>query len=163
MSIQLSQAEASRLQRLSDIAALALQHLQQTDARLFAHDFDAAELLEHCKDIGFSEQVDAFVARFGCLQDLLGEKFLPPWLKAMEEVPSTALENLDKAEKWGLVSKADAWFAVRKLRNLMVHEYLQDAQALLDALQAAHHAVPMLAFTCQALIQRTAPLLTAGR
>jgi hypothetical protein len=45
----------------------------------------------------------------------------------------------------------------------MVHEYLQDAQALLDALQAAHHAVPMLAFTCQALIQRTAPLLTAGR
>lgn len=163
MSIQLSLAEANRLQRLSDIAALALQHLQQTDARLFAHELDAAELLEHCKDIGFSEQVDAFVARFGRLQDLLGDKFLPAWLKAMEEVPSTALENLDKAEKWGLVSKADDWFAVRKLRNLMVHEYLQDAQSLLDALQAAHHAVPMLAFTCQALIQRTAPLLTAGR
>ena len=163
MSIQLSLAEANRLQRLSDIAALALQHLQQTDARLFAHEFDAAELLEHCKDIGFSEQVDAFVARFGRLQDLLGDKFLPAWLKAMEEVPSTALENLDKAEKWGLVSKADDWFAVRKLRNLMVHEYLQDAQALLDALQAAHHAVPMLAFTCQALIQRTTPLLAAGR
>ena len=96
-----------------------------------------------------------------CLLD--SRENFPAWLKAMEEVPSTALENLDKAEKWGLVSKADDWFAVRKLRNLMVHEYLQDAQALLDALQAAHHAVPMLAFTCQALIQRTAPLLAAGR
>ena len=37
----------------------------------------------------------------------------------------------------------------------MVHEYLQDADALFSALVAAHRAVPMLAATCRALIQRS--------
>ncbi len=117
-------AELSRLARLSQLATLELQHLQATDGRLFAQTLTAETLAEKCQDVAFSEQVDAFVARFGRLQDLLGDKFLPAWLRAMEEPPGTALENLDKAEKLGLVSGADVWFAVRKLRNLMVHEYL---------------------------------------
>lgn len=148
-------AELSRLARLSALATLELQHLQVTDARLFAHVLTPEILAEKCQDVAFSEQLDAFVARFGRLQDLLGDKFLPAWLKAMEEPPGTALENLDKAEKFGLVTNADDWFAVRKLRNLMVHEYLQDAQALLDALMAAHEAVPMLGHTCRTLVART--------
>ena len=152
-------AEQSRLRRLSDTAALALDHLLKTDSRVFAEALSAGSLAERCKDIDFSEQLDAFVARFGRLQDLLGDKLLLAWLRAMEEQAGTALENLDKAEKLGLVSSADDCFAVRKLRNLMVHEYLQDAQALWDALQAAHVAVPMLAFTCQSLRDRVAPLI----
>ncbi|HRK37145.1 MAG TPA: hypothetical protein PK347_02050 [Burkholderiaceae bacterium] len=157
--MQLDDAEIMRLSRLSRIAALELVHLQQTDGRLFGQLLSAHVLAEKCKDIGFSEQLDAFVARFGRLQDLLGDKFLPAWLKVMQEVPGTALENLDKAEKLGLVSNADDWFATRKLRNLMVHEYLQDPEALFDALIAAHRAVPMLAATCKALIQRTDRLM----
>ena len=62
-----------------------LLHLQQTDARLFSHPFNSQELISRLQNIDFSERVDAFVARFGCLQDLLGDKFLPAWLKAMEE------------------------------------------------------------------------------
>ena len=152
-------AELSRLARLSALATLELQHLQVTDGRLFAQTFTAATLAEKCQDVAFSEQLDAFVARFGRLQDLLGDKFLPAWLRAMEEPPGTALENLDKAEKLGLVSGADAWFAVRKLRNLMVHEYLQEPEALFEALMAAHEAVPMLRNTCRLLVERSKFLL----
>lgn len=84
---------------------------------------------------------------------------LSAWLKAVQEAPETALENLDKAEKLGLVASADAWLATRKLRNLMVHEYLQNTEALFEALTAAHRAVPMLADTCQTLIQRSRHLI----
>jgi hypothetical protein len=42
----------------------------------------------------------------------------------MEEGAGAVFENLDRAEKLGLLSSADDWLAVRKLRNLMVHEYI---------------------------------------
>ncbi|MBP6276788.1 MAG: hypothetical protein KA393_05200, partial [Limnohabitans sp.] len=83
-------------------AKAELLHLQQTDERLFSRPFGAQELVSQLQDIGFPERVDAFVARFGRLQDLLGDKFLPAWLRAMEEGPGAVLENLDRAEKLGL-------------------------------------------------------------
>ena len=38
----------------------------------------------------------------------------------MEERVGAVLENLDRAERLGLIDGADDWLAVRKLRNLMV-------------------------------------------
>ena len=60
------------------------------------------------------------------------------------------LENLDRAEKLGLIQSADDWLALRKLRNRMIHEYVADPGELLDALIAAHQHIDMLE---EALIQ----------
>ena len=156
---KLNQGERERLSGLLKTADAELLHLQQTDQRLFAKPFSPEELVAMLQDIDFSERVDAFVARFGRLQDLLGDKLLPAWLKAMEEGVGAVLENLDRAEKLGLIDGVDDWLAVRKLRNLMVHEYIDRAETLHMALYAAHSHVGMLEQTAQRFKSRTQHLL----
>jgi hypothetical protein len=112
---KLSTGDRERLSGLLKTAQAELMHLQQTDQRLFDIPFTPEDLVSRLREIDFSERVDAFVARFGRLQDLLGDKFLPAWLKAMEEGVGAVLENLDRAEKLGLIEGADDWLAVRKL------------------------------------------------
>ena len=156
---KLTQGDRERLSGLLKTAQAELLHLQQTDQRLFGRPFSAEGLVIQLEDIDFSERVDAFVARFGRLQDLLGDKLLPAWLKAMQEGVGAALENLDRAERLGLIDGADDWLAVRKLRNLMVHEYIDRAETLHAALYAAHAHVDMLAKTVESFKQRTHNLL----
>jgi hypothetical protein len=156
---KLAKGDRERLAGLLKTAQAKLLHLQQTDARLFSSPFSPEELVLRLQDIDFSERVDAFVARFGRLQDLLGDKFLPAWLRAMEEEAGAVLENLDRAEKLGLLTSADDWLAVRKLRNLMVHEYIDHPRTLHMALQAAHDHVGMLAQTVEKFALRSQALL----
>ena len=157
---KLAKGDRERLAGLLKTAQAELLHLQQTDARLFSSPFSPEELVLRLQDIDFSERVDAFVARFGRLQDLLGDKFLPAWLRAMEEEAGAVLENLDRAEKLGLLTSADDWLAVRKLRNLMVHEYIDQPKTLHMALHAAHDHVAMLALTVEKFALRTQPLVS---
>jgi len=156
---KLAKGDRERLIGLLKTAQAELLHLQQTDASLFKTPLNPDELVLRLQDIDFSERVDAFVARFGRLQDLLGDKFLPAWLKAMEEGPGAVLENLDRAEKLGLLASADKWLAVRKLRNLMVHEYIDQPKTLHMALHAAHDHVAMLAQTVEMFSIRTQALV----
>jgi len=155
----LSDGEKARLQMLQETAKLELLHLQQTNQRLFAQAWPQEEMANKMLDIDFAERVDAFVARFGRLQDLLGDKYLPAWLRAVQEPVGTALENLDRAEKLGLVQSADAWVSVRKLRNQLVHEYVGRMDILHDALLQANDQVSLLAFTAKQLVERTGRLI----
>ena len=91
-----------------------------------------------------AERVEAFVGRFGRLQDTLGDKLLPLYLQALGERLGATIDNLDRAEKLGLIPASDDWLAMRKLRNQMVHEYIEDRATLADALQAGHEFVPTL-------------------
>ena len=155
----LSDGEKARLQMLQETAKLELLHLQQTNQGLFAQPWSQEAMASKMLDIDFAERVDAFVARFGRLQDLLGDKSLPAWLRAVQEPVGTALENLDRAEKLGLVQSADAWISVRKLRNQFVHEYVGRMDILHDALFQANDQVGLLAFTANQLVERTTKLL----
>lgn len=133
-----------RLAFLLETVQLEATHLSLTDARLFSQPFlpERAQALNNNMDE--AERVDAFVARFGRLQDTLGDKLLPTLLRALAEPVGPAIDNLDRAEKLGLLPSADEWIAARKLRNRMVHEYVRDAAELAAALSAGHHFVPLL-------------------
>lgn len=84
------------------------------------------------------------MARFGRLQDTLADKLLPSTLGWLAEPVGPAIDNLDRAEKLGLLGSADEWLAARKLRNRMVHEYVRDAARLAEALNEGHRLVPLL-------------------
>ena len=155
----LSDGEKARLLMLQETAKLELLHLQQTNQRLFAQPWPQEAMANKMLDIDFAERVDAFVARFGRLQDLLGDKYLPAWLRAVQEPVDTALENLDRAEKLGLVQSADAWISVKKLCNQLVHEYVGRMDILQDALFQANDQVSLLAFTANQLVERTGRLI----
>lgn len=133
-----------KLQFLIETVALEAQHLLQTDGRLFQQPMTEARVLSLPNEPDLAERVDAFVARFGRLQDTVADKLLPELLKHLAEPVGPALDNLNKAERFGWLASVDSWLVVRKLRNRMIHEYVRDATELAQALQAAHEAVPML-------------------
>lgn len=126
-----------------------------TDARLFALPFDAARAASLESDIDLAERVDAFVARFGRLQDTVGDKLLPRLLAELAEPVGPAIDNLARAERLGWLSDVEQWLAMRRLRNLMVHEYVDKPAELAAAVSAAHAFVPALGAAAEALVQET--------
>lgn len=122
------------------------EHLQSTVSRLFPSGKTpgAEEVEQWLADPLLSERLDAFVARFSRLQDTVGDKLIPVLMALAGEERGPMLDNLDKAEKFGWINSADEWMLYRKLRNQMVHEYIEDAQILADALGAGQRFVPTL-------------------
>lgn len=137
-------ATRKRLSFLARVADKEARHLAFTDTRLFAQPFTPrqAEGLADTPDL--AERVDAFVSRYGRLQDTLGDKLLPVLLDSLGEKTGAVIDNLDRAERLGLIPSAEQWLEMRKLRNQMVHEYVEDPVLLADAMQTAHEYVPVL-------------------
>ena len=142
--MKVAENQWARLQFLSRITLKECQYLQETDERLFSDPHTIEFVHSSPMDALLAERLDAFVSRFSRLQDNLGDKLLPQLLDAMGEKTGAALENLDRAEKLGWIASADAWMTMRRLRNQMVHEYIEDAMVLKSALQAGHRFVPVL-------------------
>ena len=65
-------------------------------------------------------------------------------LLALGEPSAAAIDNLDKAERLGLLDSVDKWITMRQLRNQMVHEYVEDLTVLSNTLQTGHDFVPVL-------------------
>ncbi|MES1956048.1 hypothetical protein [Salinisphaera hydrothermalis] len=146
-------ATRQRLQFLVRVVRRESEHLALTDRRLYQQPFTSARAIALQDNADEAERVEAFVGRFGRLQDTLGDKLLPAYLSAEGESPGTALDRLDRAEQLGLLSSADEWLAMRKLRNQMVHEYIEDPNILADALNNGHRFVPILLDVAEALTQ----------
>ena len=143
---------SARLIFLLETVELEARHLLETEQRLFAAPFDVERATALRVDIDQAERTDAFVARFGRLQDTVADKLLPEFLRCLAEPVGAAIDNLDRAEKLGLLHSADDWLASRKLRNRMVHEYVRDAAELADALNSGHAMVTTLVAFVQAIL-----------
>jgi len=135
---------ALRLTFLARVVRKECRHLAVTDQRLFGSGFDLAHINQLETDPDLAERVEAFVGRFGRLQDTVGDKLLPLLLSVLGEKTSAAIDNLDRAERLGLINSADEWIAMRNLRNQMVHEYVEDPVVLGSALQSGHAFVSVL-------------------
>jgi len=125
--------------------------LRITDSRVFAVPMDSerAGTLRH--DIDLAERVDAFAARFGRLQDTVGDKLLPLVLAWLSEPVGPAIDNLARAERLGWIDSAANWIECRQLRNFMIHEYVRDMAVLAAALTRGHLAVTQLEASAQRL------------
>lgn len=133
-----------RLRFLTRVVTKECTHLAVTDSRLFTQTFTPELALMLSNEPAGAESLEAFVSRFGRLQDTVGDKLLPALLSALAEPIGAAIDNLDKAEKLGLITSADQWMDMRRLRNQMVHEYIEDLQILASALRTGHDFVPTL-------------------
>lgn len=135
---------ALRLQFLIRVVRKESLHLAATDQRLFGSLFTLEQAIQLESNIELAERVEAFVGRFGRLQDTVGDKLLPLLLNALGEKTTAAIDNLDRAERLGLLTSADEWMTMRNLRNQMIHEYVEDPVVLINALQTGHAFVPVL-------------------
>jgi hypothetical protein len=151
----------ARLDFLARVTEKESRYLLDTDGRLFFNLFTLEEAKRIESDPVLAERLDAFVSRFGRLQDTVGDKFLPTLLIALAEVPGPAIDNLDKAEKFGLIESADVWMQMRRLRNQMVHEYIEDLSVLSSALRSGHDFVPTLVSAAGRCVMEARRLLRA--
>lgn len=123
-----------------DLARKKAGHLRYSQTTLFALPIDLAWVQNLGDKPELAEKVEAFVSRFGRLQDHLGEILLPRMAALVGENSKTLLDTLATAERLDLLPSADAFIAARRLRNALVHEYMHDAQTFLDSLFAAQQA-----------------------
>ena len=141
-----------RLRFLARVVRRECAHLQATDRRLFGTPFSVERAQQLDADAELSERVEAFVARFGRLQDTLGDRLIPALLTALGEPLGAVIDNLDRAERLGWLDSTDEWLSARKLRHQMIHAYIEDLAILASALQAGHGLVDRLIATANALL-----------
>lgn len=141
-----------RLQFLVRVVRKECRHLVTTNSRLFNGLFTAEHVALLEADTDLAERVEAFVGRFGRLQDTVGEKLLPLLLVCLGEKSSSVMDNLDRAERLGWLKSADEWMAMRNLRNQMIHEYIEDPALFANALQSGHAFVDDLIVVAEKMI-----------
>ena len=90
----------ARLQFLARVATKEGTHLQSTDQRLFAERFTELRARSLDDDPDLAERVEAFVGRFGRLQDTLADKLLPVLLSALGK---------NRAHSWTISNGPSAW------------------------------------------------------
>lgn len=151
MTMDITGAEQQRFLSLLETVRREGELLLKTDARLFKANLDAAWVERLEKEENLAERLDAFVSRFGRMQDTLGDKLIPSLLRSLAEKPGSALDNLNRAEKLGLLTSVVEWLDARNLRNRLVHEYMADAEEFATALNQAHAVVALLVATYNAI------------
>ena len=128
----------TRLWQLLDLVAREALHLQGVETRLFSGAEPSARWLDGV--LATPEGIDrleSFVGKFARMQDTVMDKLLPIFLGELGERTGSALDNLIVAERLGFVSDPDAWVAMRRLRNRLVHEYVEDTAELAMSLMKA--------------------------
>lgn len=126
MTSSLNLPVARFLQTL-EIVAKEGRHLTYSRNRLFNQniDVDWVDNLEQNADC--AEQMEAFVSRFGRMQDTMADKLFPRWLLALAEKPGSQIETLNRAERLGVLTSTERWLEMRNLRYRLVHEYMTDS------------------------------------
>lgn len=131
----------------SDITLLTLElvereakHLQYTHEKLVTKGINLEWVTSLANNPDEAELVDAFVARFGRLQDTLGEKLIPRFAALLGENTKSFIDTLLFAERQGWLDNGDEFIAARRLRNRLVHEYMIDPEQFLEALQKSSEA-----------------------
>jgi hypothetical protein len=140
MSLKYLPEHASAALLALELAHKEAAHLRYSQTTLFALPIDLAWVEALGQRPAVAEKVEAFVSRFGRLQDQLGDKLLPRFAALVGENSKTLLDALAIAERTDLLVSADAFIAARRLRNALVHEYMHDAQIFLESLHASQQA-----------------------
>jgi hypothetical protein len=95
--------------------------------------------IEDFNDTEKVKTIDSFIYRFIKIQDKMGEKLFPSVLYALHEYDSTMpfIDVLNKLEKLRLIPSADEWIEFRNLRNTLTHEYPDNEDEIIQAIEIA--------------------------
>ena len=94
------------------------------------------------EDIEKIKTIDSFIYRFTKIQDRMGEKFFPLVLDELYEYKRTMalIDVLHRLEKLELLASSDKWIEYRKLRNVLTHEYPDNEDEIIEAINLSIEA-----------------------
>ncbi|MEK6749731.1 MAG: hypothetical protein AABY83_11060 [Pseudomonadota bacterium] len=134
--------ERNRIVELLAVLTKESRALEDVRRRLFVNGAIAPDWLAGLDERPHdADMVESFAARFGRMQDTLGDKLFPRFLNFSGEKAGPMIDNLNKLEKLQFVPSAARWMAMRALRNKLVHEYLEDEVGFAEALNSANQFV----------------------
>lgn len=136
-----------------ELVAKEGKHLSYSWNSLFNQTIDVEWVAGLERNPGCAEQLEAFVSRFGRMQDTMADKLFPRWLLALAEVPGSQIETLNRAERLGVLTSTERWLEMRNLRNRLVHEYMTDPAKFIEDLALAKEYSLMLMETFNRLRQ----------
>jgi len=85
-----------------------------------------------------ADMLESFSARFGRMQDTMGDKLFPRFLALLGEKSGAMIDNLNRLERLQYVSDAAKWLEMRQLRNKLIHEYVEDVGVFAHSLNQAN-------------------------
>lgn len=137
--IDRKQEMQNRLSQLLQLVKKEDVHLQGVRKRLFGdiEELDEAWVGNLNVNPEAIDRLESFGAKFSRMQDTIVDKLLPQLLRVAGENPGTAIDNMGRAERLNLLKNPDEWIAMRGLRNLLVHEYIESPEEMLVVLQQA--------------------------
>jgi len=135
---------AERFLQTLEIVAREGKHLTYSWNSLFGKTIEAGWVRNLEQDPVCAERLEAFVSRFGRMQDTMADKLLPRWLLALAEVPGSQIETLNRAERLGVLASTERWLEARNLRNRLVHEYITGPARFAEDLMLAREYSLML-------------------
>lgn len=127
-----------------EIVAKEGRHLSYSWNSLSSQTIDVEWVDSLEQNPGCAEQLEAFVSRFGRMQDTMADKLFPRWLAALAEIPGSQIETLNRAERLGVLTSTERWLEARNLRNRLVHEYMTAPEKFIEDLVLAKEYSLML-------------------
>ena len=90
--------------------------------------------------------IDQLVFRFSKLQDSMGHKLMTSGLILLGESAETLtmIDKLNLLEKLKLIEDKQRWLELRELRNQIAHEYPEEKQTQIEAVNLLFEAAPYL-------------------
>lgn len=137
--MNIAHSDHQRLARLVELVTKEDRHLLAVRSRLLGDDcaVDTARLETLVADDIGIDRLESFGAKFGRMQDTIVDKLVPAILNAVGEHTGAAIDNLARMERLELVNDTDEWLEMRRLRNRLVHEYIDRPDDLAPALERA--------------------------
>ncbi|HEV2524566.1 MAG TPA: hypothetical protein VGU44_05500 [Gammaproteobacteria bacterium] len=90
--------------------------------------------------------IEMLTSRFAKLQDYLGTKVFDIFFEVEQENVDgfTMIDKLNKLEKLGIINDAHQWRDMRDARNIVEHEYPDNALLIASNLNKIHDMLPLL-------------------
>lgn len=97
--------------------------------------------------------LDATIFRFAKLQDTISQKLLKNILILLEEDTESLafIDILNKLEKLKVIPDAEKWRELRKMRNIIVHEYEENPEMIVEELNLFYSSIDYLIGTYEVI------------
>ncbi len=108
------------------------------------------------EDIEKIKAIDSFIYRFTKIQDKMGDKFFPAILRELQEYKNSMalIDVLNRLEKLELLENSDDWIDYRKLRNSLTHEYPNNSEDVLEAINLSIEVYENMKSIYKKMLQR---------
>lgn len=124
-----------------------VSHLKAVRARLLegTRKVTAEWVRANAEDPVFIDRLNSFGMQVGRTAESVTKKLLPQLLEYAGESVGSVIDNLNTAHKVGWIEDPAAWTDLNRVRNTLVHEYLEDPEFMAAQIEVAAPLVDVVA------------------